>query len=1041
VKGTTTGTMTGDNGAYSINVPEGDQTLVFSFIGMQTQEVTVTGEVANCVMQTEESVLEDVVVTALGISRDKKSLGYAIQEVSGDDISAVKSDNFVNSISGKVSGVQIKANGNMGGSTNVVIRGSSSLTGDNQALFIIDGIPVNNSNTNSSGQLTGRNGYDYGNTASDINPNDIESVSVLKGAAATALYGARGANGVILITTKKGAKNKGIGIKLSSNFTLGVLDKSTFPKYQTNYGASYGPYYSDSDHPELQYYDFDGDGTDDYVVPTTEDASMGARFDPNLMVYQWDAFYAESPNYMKKTPWTVGANGPETFFQNSKSYNNTVELSGGNDNGAFRLSYTNMDQTGIMPNSSLKKNNFNLNSSYDLTKNLKISGSANYINTKGKGRNSTGYSDNIMSSFRQWFQMNVDIKAQEDMFNQTGQNITWNPHDEFTLVPEYWDNPYWVRYKNYETDERNRLIGYAQADWKITDYFSVTGRSSIDTYDEIQEERKAVGSVAGEFGVDRPDVQSGYSVFRRNFIETNTDLFGNVNKTFGDISFTGMLGLNIRRNKIYSIYASTNGGLAVPEVYSLANTAQSLLAPEEEFEQVGINGIYATASIGYKNFFFLDGTIRRDQSSTLPENNDTYYYPSVSTSLLFSNLLNMDWLQLGKVRLNYAEVGNDAPYAVIKDNYLQNTAYNGNGSVTLPSTKNNPDLKSERTKSIEAGLEMKFLKNRLGFDFAWYKMNTVDQIMPLAVSPTTGYSFKYVNAGEIQNSGIELQFSIVPVQLKNLRWEVVLNWAKNQNKVVSLANGVDNLQIASLQGGITINARKGEPYGTIQGTDYEYYSTGKPIIQDDGYYLKSATSDKVIGNINPDWNGGISNTLSYKNFSFSFLIDMQKGGSVFSLDQYYGLATGVYDVTDYTNDLGNPVRDAVVDNGDGTYGAESGGLILDGVFEDGTLNNIRIAGDYYAFGYENKPNSAFVFDASYVKLREVVLSYTLPKSISGKYFSNITVGFVGSNLWIISKNLKYADPEAGQSAGNIQGWQSGVMPSTRNFGFNLSLQF
>ena len=401
VKGTTIGTVTGLDGNYTLSVPESAKIIVFTFIGMASQEIEIGSQTTiDVVMEPDILNIEGVVVTALGISREKKSLGYATQEISGDEVNHIKSDNFINSMSGKVSGVQIKNNTNIGGSSNIIIRGSTSLTGNNQALFVVDGIPVSNDLTNNAGQTTGRSGYDYGNAASDINPNDIESINVLKGAAATALYGSRAANGVILITTKKGSKSTGgkkvIGVGISSNITTGFVDKSTFPKYQTEYGAGYGPYYSGGDHPGLTE-----DADRNLYTPYTEDASFGEKFDPNLMVYQYNAFEPTSPYFGKKTAWQAADNGPIEFFNNSLSLTNSVDVTGGGENSTFRLAYTNMYQKGIMPNSKLNRNNFNFSGSYDILKSLTVSASASVINTNTTGRNHTGYSANIMSSLRQ----------------------------------------------------------------------------------------------------------------------------------------------------------------------------------------------------------------------------------------------------------------------------------------------------------------------------------------------------------------------------------------------------------------------------------------------------------------------------------------------------------------------------------------------------------------------------------------------------------------------------------------------------------------
>jgi TonB-linked SusC/RagA family outer membrane protein len=1083
VKGTTVGTITDLDGNYKISTPKGSSILVFKFVGMKTVELESAGKSKlNVVMEVESTQLTGVVVTALGISREKKSLGYAVQEVGGDDLNRVKNDNVINSISGKVAGVQIKNNTNMGGSSNVVIRGYSSLTGDNQALFIVDGVPVSNLSTNDPGQVSGRSGYDYGSPVSDINPNDIENVSVLKGAAATALYGSRAANGVILITTKKGKKaaaGNSVTVELSHSTMIHQMDMSTFPVYQKNYGQGYGPYYSGplgdgepSDYPGLYHYDFDGDGELDYITPTTEDASMGSHYDPELMAYQWDAFYPESPNYMKKTPYVMGENGPDYFFQDGHTVKNSVAISGATEKSLMRLSYTNTDMTGIMPNSSIVKNNLNFSASYDLTDAFKISSSVNYVNTNAIGRNHTGYSDNILSSFRQWYNLGVDMKQQKDYYELTGKNITWNPHSEDDLAPIYWDNPYWQRYENYQSDTRDRIIAYTQADYQITEDLSFMAKYSMDHYTTLIEERKAIGSVAGELGVGRPDVTSGYARKELAFTESNFDAMLKYKKYLNDaVNFSALLGTNMRRSVLDQVYSSTNGGLAVPGVFSLGNSANPTLPPEEILQRIGVDGIFGSASVGIKNMLFIDGTYRYDISSTLPADNWDYGYYSLSTGFLFSELIKSDILDLGKVRVSYAQVGNDAPWGSVTDSYRIVAPFNGNTLVRFPSYKNNKDLVPEISSSLEGGLELAMFNNRLGVDLAIYKTNTVNAIIPLAVSMATGYRSKIVNIGEMVNQGIETSLRVTPVRTSNFSWNLNFNWSKNVNQVITLGDDIDNLQLASLQGGVSINAREGEPYGVIQGTDFMYSPDGKRIVKPNGYYAKTGTSDEVIGSIQPDWVAGISNSFTYKNFTASFLFDMQMGGSIFSLDQWYGMGTGLYAETDFNNDLGNPVRDPIYD-ADGNellpyitlpaydpadgYGSKSGGMILDGVVwtdtngdgepnegDEFTENKRRVSGlDYRVWGWSRNPNAAFVYDATFIKLRELSISYRLPSSLFSKTFiSGASVGIIGSNLWIVYKKLPYADPEASQGAGNIQGWQSGVMPATRNIGFNININF
>ena len=1044
VKGTTTGTVTDLDGNYSIDVKPEANILVFSYVGMKTQEVPIGNRTEiNVTMKPEVLTVDEVVVTALGISREKKSLGYATQTVDGDELNKVKTDNFINNLQGKTAGVNIKVNNNMGGSSNVIIRGNSSLTGNNQALFVVDGVPISNNIVNGGSQESGRHGYDYGNPASDINPADIQSIEVLKGAAATALYGSRAANGVIMITTKKGKKSgegqKRWGVTLSSNATIGTYDKSTFPKYQKNYGAGYGWFYSGGavGHPGLDYdYDIDGDGQTDLTVPTYEDASFGEKFDPDLMVFQYNSYYPESPYYKKATPWVNSAHGPDYFLQNSTSFNNTVEVAGGGEKSTFRVAYTNMSNSGILPNGSLKRNNIDVSGSYEIVKGLTVTAKANYINTQGQGRNATGYSDNIFSSFRQWMETNVDYKEQEDLYMQTKKNLTWNPVSPYNHAPAYWDNPYWVRYENYETDSRSRLLGYAMASWDFAKHFNVTARYGIDTYNFLIEERKAVGSASGAFGVGRPDVTSGYSRNTQTFTETNADVMGKYYQRWQNWNLNVLVGMNIRRSHDERLFVSTQGGLIVPGLYSLSNSKDPMAPPDEYLSTIGVNGLYASFSVGWKDLLYLDGSIRRDKSSTLPADNSSYYYPAASLSFLFSSLLeDASWLQLGKLRVSYAMVGNDAPFASITDTYDQHPSFGSSPLFSVPGTKNNPELKPEKTKSFETGLEMAMFKKRVGFDFAYYNNRTVDQIMPVAVSAATGFSYKYVNAGEIKNAGVELTIWGVPVRNKNFRWDINFNWAKNNNEVVSLAEGVENLQLAHLQGGVSINARVGEPYGTIQGTEFVYDDNGNKVVGSNGYYLKTSTSDHILGSYQPDYIGGINNIFTWRDLSFSFLVDFQHGGQLFSLDQYYGMGTGLYEETDFINDLGNPVRNSLDDGG---------GLILDGVLEDGTPNNIRVHGDdYRVFGWSKNPNRAFIYNASYLKLREMTLSYSLPQKLMNRTnaLAGVTFTLVGSNLWIISKDLPHADPEASQSAGNIQGWQSGVMPSVRTFGLTVKVEF
>jgi TonB-linked SusC/RagA family outer membrane protein len=1033
-KGTSNGTVTDTEGRYSIALSSASPILVFTFIGLQSQEIPVNGRATLDVRMTADmQQLSEVVVTAMGIERTKNELPYAAQKVDGEQVARTRDNNFINALSGKVAGLDIKRTNSMGGSTNVVIRGFKSITGNNQALYIVDGVPIDNSNTNTADQTTGRGGYDYGNAGADINPDDIESINVLKGAAATALYGSRAANGVILITTKKGKSQRGIGLTVNTGITVGQVDKSTFAKYQHQYGQGYGPYYEDATGHFLER-DINGDGTPDLVTPLSEDASYGAKFDPNLMVYQWDSFDPLSPNYGKPRPWVAAQNDPTTFFTTPVQTNYSALLDGQTEKGYFKLGYTASDENGILPNSSLEKDFLNLGASYHLTSKLTASGSINVTKIKGVGRYGSGYDDkNLMTNFRQWWNVGVDLKEQKaayfrDRANGGTGNVTWNWADPDLLAPIYWDNPYFTRYENYENDNRLRYFGYTMLEYKPAKWINFMGRVSLDTYNEMQEERQAVGSVT----------VSNYSRFNRMFREYNYDLMANINHDFSEtFNFKAVVGTNIRQTHTESIFASTNGGLALPRLYSLSNSSNPIQAPIEIDQDLQVNGVYANTTFGFRNMVFVDLAARRDQSSSLPKGENVYYYPSASMSFVFSELIgDSPILTGGKFRVNYAEVGNTAPPQTVKNTYDNVSPFGAVPLFSISGTRNNPDLKAERTRSFEIGTEMSFLDGRAGFDFTFYKQNTLDQIIPLPVSRATGYNAKYVNAGNIQNKGIELQVFGTPVESDNFSWTVTVNWTRNRNKVLELPEGIDNLQLGAFQGGVSLNASLGQPYGTIRGENFVFMN-GKRVVGSNGRYLRSATSNDIIGNINPNWTGGINNRLKFRSVSLNFLIDVRNGGNLFNLDRYYGLATGLYPETAGINDLGNPSRDPV---------SEGGGFIYtDAVKQDGTPNDIRVTNSEFGYyGYRRIPAAGFVYDASYVKLREVSITYSLPSALMTRLapFKGIDLSLIGRNLWIIHKNIPYADPEDGLSSGNLaQGYQVGTYPNVRNIGFNARFRF
>ncbi|HEX9511526.1 MAG TPA: SusC/RagA family TonB-linked outer membrane protein [Puia sp.] len=1033
IKGTNKGIQTNTLGEFTLLSPDRNAVLVISFIGYETREVSVNNNaMINVALQLAVNSMPDAVVTtALGIRRSRNSLPYAAQQVKGDEISKTRNTNFINGLSGKVAGLQISQNNSLGGSTNVILRGFKSITQNNQALFVVDGMPFDNANSNTEDQQNANGGYDYGNAATDINPDDIESITVLKGAAASALYGSRASNGVILITTKTGGR--GVRITANSGITVGSVDKSTWPKYQHEYGANYGSVnaYGSPDGNFL-YGPVFGGTTPSLVVPTTEDASYGAAFDPNLLVYQWDAFYKGSPTYGKATPWVAAKNGSITFFEHPVNYNTGVYIDGGGDRGTFKLGYTRTDDKGILPNSSISKDLLNFGSTYKITDRLTAGGSVNYTNINGKGRFGTGYTtNNVVYAFRDWWQTNVDFKSLKNAYFTTGKNISWNMRNPFQYdnggdAPAYTNNPYFARYQNYETDNRERTFGNAYLNYKATDYLNVLGRVSLDTYNQVQEERFATGS---------KEIPS-YTVSNSSFREVNYDVLINFGKDLSpDLNLKALAGANLRNTNTASLRATTNGGLVVPDFYALSNSINSINAPIQKEMKIQVGGVFAGATLSYKNMLTLDVTGRRDKSSTLPANNNAYFYPSVSGSFAFSKMLpEARWLSYGKLRANYAEVGNSAPGLSISDVYNTGTPFGTASLFSLPVTKNNAGLRPERTKSYETGLEMSFLKNRVGFDLTYYDSKTENQITQVVVSLATGYNARWVNFGAISNKGIELSLFGTPVQTDHFSWTININWSRNRNTVLSLNEGTSNITLRSYYVG-SLNAQVGKPYGVIEGTDF-VYTDGQRTLDNTGHYLVNSNSSNPIGNTTPKWTGGINNAIKFHSFSLSFLVDIRKGGDVFSYDMYAGLADGLYPETAGLNDLGSPSRNSL---------ANKGGVVLPGVTADGKRNTIRAdnSQSWGLYGGFFSAAKGYVYDAGYIKLREAALTYSLPLKLVSKIHpvQAIDVSLTGRNLWIIHKNLPYSDPEESLSSGNTPGYQAGAIPTTRYIGFNLKLRF
>ena len=1016
IVGVKVGMLTDANGRFSITMPEGKNLIMVSYLGYESKTVEAKNGM-RVFLKSDSQVLQDVVVTAMGISREKKALGYAVSELQGEELLKSRGglSNPVNALQGKVAGMQISSGaGSMGGSSKILIRGANSLSGSNQPLFVVDGVPIEGKDFNSTDAARGGGGYDYGNLVQDINPDDIENISVLKGASASALYGSRASNGVVMITTKKAKKQQGLGVEFTS--TLGIERVTKLPKLQSEYGGGYG-------YAALDGEDDFGEVTINgktYITPDYEmDESWGPKLDGRQVLSWYDLAKWEA-NGRKGDPttsaWSAPSKDYEEFFETGISFTNNVSISQVFENSAFRVSYTNSSLKGYLPNSSMYKNIFNVNGNImSPDKKLNVFTSVNFYNNRAKGRQDTGYGDNnIMVKFTQWGQRQLSMDELEDMWRYPdGTMATWNRNSVDDPSPAYHNNQYWSRYMNYQNDTRNRIYGNVGVSYQILPMLKAQYKANLDFFVDKQYERNAVGS----------QEQSRYMEISRQQYEINHEFMLMYNQTFGDYSVAANVGANIMKNHYEYVYGETNGGLAIPEFYNLANSLTQASGYNYRREK-SVNSLFGDVTLGWKNMLYLEGTLRGDKSSTLPKDNNTYVYPSVTASWLFSELLKdkFDWLSYGKLRVGFAKVGSDTDPYQIYNTYSQYTNIDSTTpGYRLPNTMNNPDLKPESTTSWEFGLEMNFLQNRLGFDFTYYKTNTKDQILPLSVSGSTGYIYKYVNSGEIENKGIELGIHATPVQTKDFEWTTNITLASNKNKVISLADGVDYYRIVSSPFQVEVGAMVGEEYGVIMGTNYVYDDNGNKVVDENGLYIAS-DGNEVIGHIYPDFTGGWVNSFRYKNFDASVQLDFSKGGKFYSTTYLWGMYCGMFEETAENN-----IRET--------------GLVVEGVQADGTPNTVNVsARDYYENFYSG-PAAQNVLKSDYIKLREISLGYTF--NLRPEWFvKSLRLSAYGRNLGVWGPDTKHFDPEMiVTSSGNMQGVEGGATPMVSTFGFTVNMKF
>ncbi|MBP1641096.1 MAG: SusC/RagA family TonB-linked outer membrane protein [Bacteroidetes bacterium] len=1060
VKGTSTGTITDANGKYSINLPANAKTLIFSYVGMTTVEQEAKSSM-KIVLQSDSKQMSEVVVTALGITKEKKALGYAVQDVKSDDLNRTSQLNVANALQGKVSGVQItQAGGAVGASQRILIRGNSSFN-SNDPLIVIDGVPMDGGSAGeqyggTAGSQYGSDGkgtLDTGSGLNDINPNDIENISVLKGGSA-ALYGMRAGNGVILITTKKG-KAAGNKMKINYDGSFTIDNVYHLPKYQNKYGQGYSgsEYYynlyknagyfssgtsyqdyathnftytgpADSD-PNAGYKYVDGTGNG---VNDGDDESWGPRLDIGLKIPQYNSPIVNGVR--QATDWISHPNNIKDFFQTGLSQSHDIAFSNSSEKGSYRASLGYRDQVGTVPNTDQKRYNISLTGQYNFNKYLSSDFSLTYSKVQSDNLMATGYSSsNPLQSIMQWFGRQVDMKDLKAHYTETDAT-TGNPYN---WIQAFHINPYYNLYNNTNAYDRDRVISKGSLFYKPTDWLKFEGRAGYDFYFD-----KTFQKVL--YSTDCPNGWFRQTLEDRH--ELNADFIAYFDKKFGDFSVDALAGANYR-DMTWSQSAegaTASSGLTIKGLYTMANVAGTPYTSMDN-SHIRSNSVYANASVGYASQAYLEVSARNDWSSTI---NDAFFYPSVSLSWIPTetfSALKSDALSYLKVRANIAQVGNATTSYRTGLNYINPTSeatptsatINGVGQYYRSKTLNNPNLKPESVNTKEVGVEAAFLKNRIRLDMAYYTKTTSDQIMTVEVAASTGYRYKLINAGKVSNKGLELTLSADVIKNpKGFNWTTTLNWSKDKSKVIELSPGLDTYTINS-DWSVYNYAKAGESWGSLYGTGFKTDAQGRVIIGSNG--LPTLVSSKKIGDVTPDWLAGWSNEFSYKNLSFGFLLDYRKGGDFFSETQMFTTYTGLLDYTAAGN-----IRETGVVVGKNVLTNKTC------VLADGSANTKTISAQKWFYSYYSN-KELDICDGSYLKLREIHLTYTFPKSIISrlKVVEDAKVSLVSSNvaiLWLSGNNQAKIDPESSEGSGNTSvGFESNSCPPTRSIGIKFNLTF
>jgi TonB-linked SusC/RagA family outer membrane protein len=1020
VKGTTRGTSTNAGGTYQLNAPTGS-TLVFSFIGFTTQEIPLGNRTTvNVKLAADASQLQEVVVTALGITRDKKALNYAVQEVQSEKLNFARDQNVGNALAGKVSGVQVLGqSGAKFGNPSIRIRGVNSLTGGDP-LYVVDGTVTD---------------------ISQVNMDDVENLSVLKGPSATALYGNRASAGVIVITTKR-AKSGETRLDINHSTTLDMV--ALLPKYQNEYGGGYEQdwstfAYDPKIHP-ASWASFNGQKILDYSA----DESWGPRLDgsPHRSAFSWQP----GPEFGQLTPFSPQPNNVRDFFNKPISNNTNIAFSRGTDALQSRISYTHIINNGIIPNSSQTRDYIsaknaikfadkltaNLNINYTATRTLNQPAD-NYGSTGGRTSSNSPYGvtnatlngyNQTIGSLNQWFQRQLNMDDLRNYKNPDGTFRSWNIGGPTDPRPKYWDSPFTQVYENTNTNRSTRLFGDFGLTYQFLPSLKASATVRRDQTNFYQEGRIAAGTLnAGGKGA--------FSTLGSNAVENNYEVLVNYNQNFKDISVVAVAGGNIRYNRTDALFQATIDGLSAPGFYNIAASIGRPLSNNFLFERQ-VNSAFGNVSLGFRDFIFLEGSIRNDWSSTLPANNNSYLYPSISAGLIFTELIpKNNVLSYGKIRAGYAQVGTDVdPYRTALA-YSVSTPYGNSATSYLPSQLPNSNLLPGLSSSYEGGVDLRFLGNRIGLEFTAYQNNNKNQIIPLPVAPTSGYANAIINAGLIQTSGLELHIYANPIKNPNgFSWEFDLNADRNRSKVVSLIDGLDNYQIDGPQWRtLTLNARVGQDWGALYGQGIQKDANGKNVVYSSGanagLYVKQ--DNVYLGSVLPKFKGGWLNTFTYKNVTMRVNTDFVVGGKFFSTTKMFNAYSGLAAETAGLNELGNPKRNDP---------ASGGGVLLDGVTPEGTTNTTRVATQNLYENWLFALNERWIYDKTYVKLREVSIGYNLPTRILGKLVKSANISLIARNPLLI-----YSAIGGGIDISESETiwYEGGQLPPVRSFGVNVRL--